>query len=102
MPKRLDRAPMEWKILQPSKKTINLTGKMFYREAIQAWNTLRIRKEILDEFPALKEKRSAFSYQMIFYRDYADLEKAIRKMKKDKLPTPLLLFFRKGLIRNQI
>ena len=87
---------MEWKILQPSKKVINLTGKMFYREAIRAWNTMRIKKEIIEEFPALKERRSSFSYQMLFYRDYIDLEKAIRKMKKDKLPTPLLLFFRKG------
>lgn len=88
---------MEWRILQPSKKVIDLTGKMFYREAIQAWNTMRIKKEIIAEFPALKEKRSVFSYQMIFYKGYMDLEKAIRKMKKEKLPPPLLLFFRKGV-----
>jgi hypothetical protein len=70
---------------------------MFYREAIRAWNTMRIKKEIIEEFPALKERRSSFSYQMLFYRDYYELEKAIRKMKKEKLPPPLLLFFRKGV-----
>lgn len=89
---------MEWKILQPSNKMINITGKMFYRESIQAWNTMRIKKEILSEFPALKEKRSVFSYQMIFYKEYDELERAIKRMKKDNLPPPLLLFFRKGIV----
>jgi len=79
---------MESKILQPGKKVINLTGKMFYRESIQAW--------IIAEFPALKEKRSSFSYQMIFYSEFDVLEKAIRKMKKDKLPPPILMFLRQN------
>lgn len=87
---------MESKILQPGKKVINLTGKMFYRESIQAWNTLRLKKEIIAEFPALKEKRSSFSYQMIFYSEFDVLEKAIRKMKKDKLPPPILMFLRQN------
>ena len=43
-------------------------------------------------FPQLKEKRSAFSYQMFFYRTYDDFEKLIKKMKREKLPLPLLMY----------
>lgn len=83
---------METQTLRPINSTIQIKGKIFYSQGDQAWNTLRFRKEIINEFQQLKEKRANFSYKMILHQDYADLEKAIRKLKRDKEALPILLF----------
>ncbi len=83
---------MEPKILQPARKTLEIKGKIVYREADQCWNMLKLKKELISEFPQLKEKRSGFSYQMLFYRTYEEFEKLIKKMKRERLPLPILLY----------
>ena len=65
---------------------------MLYREFDQGWSMIRLKKEILNEFTALKEKRSVFSYNVQFYWSYGDLEKELRKMKREKKPLPMLLY----------
>jgi len=86
---------MEPKILQPTQKVLNQFGKMSYGESVRAWNTIRLKKDIINEFSNLKEKTSNFIYNLIFYRTYEELELAIRKMKKEKKPLPMLLFLQK-------
>lgn len=44
-------------------------GKVYYNESFQAWNTLRLKKELFSEFPQLMEKRFKFSYKLAYYRD---------------------------------
>jgi len=83
---------MEPKTLRPSDKALDLKGNLYYRESLQAWNTIRFRKELINKFPELKEKRASFSYRIIFYQDYAKLEKAVREMKSEDKPLPILLF----------
>jgi hypothetical protein len=85
---------MEDQILRPIKETLNIKGKISYSET-QGWNTIRLKKEITKEFPALNDKRASFSYQIIFYRDYKELERAIRKMKREGKPIPILLYLKK-------
>lgn len=86
---------MATKILQPVRTTLKIKGKVAYREFEQAWNLIKLKKELIKEFPDLKEKRSNFSYEMIFYRTYDELEKIVRKMKREKLPLPIFLFLEK-------
>jgi len=86
---------METKILQPIKTTLNIKGKIAYGDSSRSWSNIRLKKEVVDEFPALREKQASFSYQMLFYRTYDELEKVVRKMKREKLPLPLLLFLQK-------
>jgi hypothetical protein len=83
---------MEAKILQPSRNVLDIKGKIAYGDSSRSWSNIRLKKEIVNEFPALKEKRASFSYQMLFYMTYDELEKAIRKMKRQKMPLPLLMF----------
>ena len=71
---------MEAQILRPQRNVIEIKGKLIYTESIGAWNSIRFKKELINEFPQLKEKRSAFSYKMTFYQEYKELEKAIRKI----------------------
>lgn len=83
---------MEGKILQPTRNILDIKGKIAYGDSSQSWSNIRLKKEIVNEFPALKEKRANFSYNLIFYRSYNELEKAIKKMRRQKVPLPLLLF----------
>ena len=75
---------------------VDSEGKIAYSESFQAWNTLKLKKELFLEFPQLKEKRSKFSYRLIYYRDSIEFEKAIKQMiKDDKKAMPLLLYLYK-------
>lgn len=84
---------MEAQILRPSRKEINAKGKMYYQAEDHAWNLLRIRKEILNEFKQLKERMSRFTYNMLFYSEWNELEKAMRKFKREGLPPPIFIWF---------
>ena len=83
---------MEEKILRPKTNNLELRGKLSYFESTQAWSCLNLRKPILDEFPELKEKISAFGYKMIFHHEYKELEKLIRKLKRDGEALPILMW----------
>jgi hypothetical protein len=86
---------MQKKTLAP-RKIIDSTGKLHYNESFQAWNTIKIKKELFSEFPELKEKRSAFSYQLIYHRDPKELQKLIQKMiKEGREIMPILMFLYK-------
>jgi len=84
---------MEKKTLVP-RTIINVEGKLIYNENFQAWNTIRLKKEIFNEFPQLREKRSAFSYKMIYYRNHEEFEKFIRQLKKEEV-LPVIMFLYK-------
>lgn len=73
---------------------INSEGKIAYSESFQAWNTIRLKKELFEEFPQLKEKRSKFSYQLIFCRNYEELAEKIKKLNKNSV-MPMLMWLYK-------
>lgn len=86
---------MEKKQLTP-RKVVDSEGKIAYSESAQAWNVIKLKKELFEEFPELKEKRSAFSYKLKFFRDKEELENAYKKFKgtKDKM-MPMILWLYK-------
>ena len=65
---------------------------MSYGESQQAWNLIRLKHDLLKEFPQLKQKREDFVYQMIMHRSYKDLKKAIADMEKQERAIPIFLF----------
>ena len=78
-------------ILEQSKEAPEITGSLFYSESDQAWSMIRFKKEILQKFPQLKEKRGSFCYKIAIYSSNEDLKKAISSIKNDE-SVPLLLF----------
>jgi len=79
------------KTLVPRTK-ISSEGKVHYSESFQAWNTLKLKKELFSEFPQLQEKRSKFSYELIYHRNPEEFEKAVKEMVKEgSAVMPLLL-----------
>jgi len=84
---------MEEQIISPTKQELIVKGKLAYSESFGAWNTIRLKKEILNEFNILREKRKSFSYKLTFYQNGEQLEKAIHRLRKNKVPMPILMWF---------
>jgi len=80
------------KILFPRHETLNILGEMSYGESQKAWNLIRLKHDILKEFPQLKQRREDFAYKMIMHRNYKDLKRAITRLEKENLPIPIFLF----------
>lgn len=83
---------MEPKILRPSRKVLEINGKLSYEEGYRAWSTIRFKKELINEFSDLREKRAILGYKMLFYQSYLELEKAVKEMKRGDKPLPILMF----------
>lgn len=71
---------------------ISSEGKVYYSESFQAWNTLKLKKELFAEFPQLMEKRSKFSYKLAYYRNPEKFLEEVKKMVKASKAMPLLVW----------
>lgn len=86
---------MERQFLRPRHDALKIEGKITYKESTRAWSLMRLKKDLILEFPQLKERRSRFSYKMVLFRSYHLLQKELKEMEKKEEPLPLLLFFYK-------
>jgi len=82
--------------LAPTKEVLKVKGKLSYSESAQAWNTIKIKKEVLLFFPQLKEKRSMFSYTMLVPRSHEEIKEKLAELDEDDNKIPILLFFEKS------
>ena len=75
---------------------IESEGRIAYSESSQAWNVIKLKKDLFLEFPQLKEKRSKFSYKIVYHRDLKDFEKVTKKLVEEgKSVVPLMLWLYK-------
>ena len=89
--KKQQQPPEDIVPLIPRIEGPKIIGKLMYSESDQAWNTIRLRKEVLQRFPQLKEKRESFRYKMNIYHNYEDLIEEIQEMKKSSTVVPILM-----------
>lgn len=87
-------------MLRPKKDKLEVNGKLSYFESTHSWTCLNLRKSILEEFPQLKERASSFGYKMLFYHEYDQLERFIRKLRKEGEALPMLMWFIKEKTNN--
>lgn len=81
------------RVLKPKHETLLIKGKLSYGEGNRAWNIIRFKKDLLLEFPQLKERREKFCYKMIMHRSFKELKKAIREMENKEEAIPIFLWF---------
>ncbi len=81
--------------LRPYDDALDIMGSVSYSDNYGAWNTIRLKKEVLQEFPQLKEKLAKIRYKLVFYKAYAEFLAAVKKMQENNEPLPLLLYFYK-------
>jgi len=78
--------------LPPKKETLKVKGNLFYNESAQSWSVIRFKKEVLQEFPQLKEKRGSFGYFMVMNRSYKEIKREMAELEKKQEVLPILLF----------
>ena len=76
--------------LEP-KETIQINGKLSYKESLGSWNVIQLQKEIIDLFPQLREKRSNFGYTMFYNRSFKESRKIIDELEKNGVVPIFLL-----------
>ena len=81
-------------ILSPNRQNVKISGKLNYNEGSQSWNLIRLKKEVLHEFPQLREKSASFGYTMIISKSKEGFEELIQK---EKDGFPILLFLSRNI-----
>ena len=90
-----EKKQMDCKMLIPTNK-IEIKGKISYKESSQAWSIIRLKKQLINEFPELKEKRSKFSYELNRFTCIEEFNKFMNKLKTSKKNNlPMLLWIYK-------
>lgn len=81
----------------PIREAIQVKGKLTYNEGDRAFTNLKIKKEVLQEFPHLKERGEEFDfvYLMKLHRSFKELKKEIGDMEKETAAIPIVLFLGK-------
>jgi hypothetical protein len=79
------------RLLAPSKEAVIVDGKIFYSEGHQAWNVIRLKKEVLHEYPQLRNKRESFGYKMIIPKDSETIKKVLKEISENAIPILLYL-----------
>ena len=83
---------MEAQILRPKRDKLEIKGKLSYLESTHSWSLMNLRKAVIEEFPQLKERVSAFGYKMVLFHEYDNLEKSIKKLKREGEAVPILMW----------
>jgi hypothetical protein len=81
------------------RKVIDTEGNLYYDERNRAFSIVRLKSDLVNEFPQLKEKQSKFSYKILYYRNIEEFEKVIKELKNKKsenLPVLMWFFEEKG------
>lgn len=78
--------------LKPKVEATKIEGKLFYSEGDQSWNIIRLKKEVVKEFPQLKEKREKFGYTLVISKSQEEIKKIISEVEENGA-IPILLFF---------
>jgi len=87
---------MKKQTLTPT-KIVEIDGSLYYEEKLGAWSIMRLKADLIHEFNQLKEKRSKIGYRLVFYRNYEEFEKQMKKIVKEKGVLPVLMFFEKEM-----
>lgn len=80
------------KILLPLQEVLMIRGKVIYHENAQAHNVIRLSRDVLLQYPQLREKDSSFSYTMILPRTREEVKQQLKNFRKKTKMFPIFLF----------
>lgn len=87
-------------LLSPMRDVLKITGKLSYSEGDQAWTNLRLKKEILQKFPNLKDKQGSFIYVMKVYDSHKELRKELDHLEKQSGAVPIIFMIGKEKVES--
>jgi len=75
-------------ILSPVQDAVITEGTITYGIGNRAWNVIRIKTELLNKFPQLRNRDKKFNYKLVLHNSKEDAMKAV----KNKKVVPIFLF----------
>ena len=85
--------------INPAQDVFKIEGNVLYQESAQAWNTIKIKRELLFLYPQLRDKRSPAKYTMLVPRSGEETKKQVEAfIRQNKIP--ILLFLEKEEIEG--
>ena len=88
-------------IISPIQEIVEVSGDMYYCQGNRAWNTIRLKADLLKKFPQLTTREFKFGYKMIVPQSQEEIKKLMSKIQKDSDKIPVLLYFCKKEIHQQ-
>jgi hypothetical protein len=79
----------------PRRDAVKIKGNLLYNESAQAWSIIRLKKEVLNEFPELKDKRGNFQYTMVIPHAGQEIDQQFLENIKSQKVVPIFLSFSK-------
>jgi hypothetical protein len=79
-------------MLTPWTGTLIAGGRVSYEESTHSWNTIRLNKSILNEFPTLKNKKAKISFKIECPRTIQNLKDRIKEIEIENNGIPMLLY----------
>ena len=81
--------------LMPAGEVLKIKGKLFYNDNARAWNIIRLKKEIMYEFPELRDKNLKFGYTMVLPRSAEAMRKHLQEVEKSSTSIPIFIVLNK-------
>lgn len=79
-------------MLTPWTGNLVCEGKITYSERSRAWSVIRLHKDILNEFPTLKNRRAKLSFMIEHVRTVENLKAKVKEIERANSGIPLLLY----------
>ncbi len=79
-------------IISPEIKELNCYGKFSYDENKRAWSIMKLKKEIIQMFPILKERRNHIGYRMKLFLSLQSFNEYSNKVSSKELPVPIIMY----------
>ncbi len=79
------------KPIMPLTRPIIVNGRLIYHESVRAYNTIRLKKRLLDEFSQLRSEDN-WCWQIEHWRSYDATLERIKEAQQKEEGIPLLLF----------
>lgn len=80
-------------VLTPIKEVSKIEGDLYYGQGNRAWNTIRLKADILKKFPQLKKREAKFGYKMIVPQSKEEAKRLIIEFSEFEDRVPIFLFF---------
>lgn len=89
-------------LLTPAQNILTVKGKLFYHESAQAHNIIRLTKEVILQYPQLREKRSSFCYKMIVPRTQEEYREHLKELRRNTNKIPIILFLGRDIQNEKV
>jgi len=80
-------------MFQPNITQVLSKGRVSYHESARAFNTIRLKRDILNLFPELLEGNKKIMYEIEFFKNPQEIIQKMWQIQLEKRIPPLLLSF---------